>query len=225
MKKVFVGMVLVILTVFVGVSIASAQDGSDCPANALEAIQNWGTLDAIPPACIKVKQVAVAAAVKPAPTVAPVTLKGDKPDTAMDITGTWQILDPGKSVWYKTSSQFYRIIDLYLETNVEGIRDRLGMNVYSPDQLEELYSNKPIGRGTPYKSSPSTVLNWKSDYAKAGVWNIQINNLTSSPLSYKFSMSESSTSQKNCHGYWETLPTGAYVYWIDCGFYTKVPEP
>ena len=203
---------------------AFAQDGSDCPANALDAIRNWGTFDSVPSACIRAKQVAViAAAPKPAPTVNPVTLKGDKPETAMDISGTWQILDPGKSVWYKTSSQFYRNIDLNLETNVQGIQDKLGMSVYSPDQLGELYLNKPVGRGTPFKANSSFQLNWKSDYAKAGVWNIQIINYTSTPLSYKFSISESDTPQKNCWGYWESV-SGTMVWWIDCGHYTTVPE-
>lgn len=223
MKKVLVGIVLIILTAFGMATVVSAQDNGDCPANALDAIRNWGTFDAVPAACLKAKQVVALVVPKPAPTVNPSTLKGDKPETAMDIAGTWQNIEPGKSVWYKTSSQFYRIVDLFLETSVPGIQDKLGMSVYSPDQLEELYANKPVGRGTPYKPNATYQLNWKSDYAKPGVWNIQIINFTSVPLAYKFSMAETDTVQKNCWGYWETLPNGQYVYWIDCGRYTTVP--
>ena len=225
MKKVIVGIVFAILTLFGAAASVSAQDGSDCPANALDAIRNWGTFDAVPFACLKAKQVAVFTAPKPAPTVNPATLKGDKPETAMDITGTWQSLEPGKSVWYKTSSQFYRIIDLFLESNVANLSSVFGFAVFSSDQTEGLSAvTKPVGRGTPFKAN-SIQMNWKSDYAKPGVWHILITNYSSSTVPYKLSIAESATTQKNCWGYWETLPNGDYVWWIDCGRYTTVPEP
>ncbi|MDE3087877.1 MAG: hypothetical protein KGJ80_00640 [Chloroflexota bacterium] len=74
------------------------------------------------------------------------TPKGDSPDTARPIDDTWQTIDPGANIWFKTdNSDGYRIIELWVDSNAPN---GIGLSVFSPDQyLDGLGVNsKPIGR-------------------------------------------------------------------------------
>lgn len=144
---------------------------------------------------------------------------GDDPIRARELSETWQVLEPGKYLWYKTPySEGFRILEFWLET---AVPNTISMAFYSPDQTPGLSTaTKPIGRGTHSNGDPDTILRWKAGYAKPGVWYILLTNNTNQPASFKLNSNMQNTAVKKCISYWETLPTGEYVYWTDCGFYT-----
>ena len=168
---------------------------------------------------------------QPAPTSTPtpVALKivnipsGDSPTTARDITGAWQSIPPGGSVWYKTPySDGYRNIELWVDSPAQNA---LGLALFSPDQQVGAWTDwKPVGRGTFNARQPEHVLAWIAGYARSGVWFALIQNYTNAPVSYRLAGNLSSADVKKCHSYWEYLPSGAHVYWTDCGHYTQVPD-
>jgi len=163
---------------------------------------------------------------RPAPTLLPTpvatpTPRGDSPTTARDITEGWQGIEPGASIWFKTNySDGYRVIDLSVDSLA---KDALGLSIFSPDQMDTWWNSKPVGRGTYNKGQPEHALTWVATYAKAGVWYLLLQNYATSPVSYRLNGNISATDTKKCVGYWETLPNGEYVYWVDCGHYTVIP--
>jgi hypothetical protein len=145
--------------------------------------------------------------------------RGTSPNDAMSVPDAWQDMGPGDSVWYKTPySENFRVLEFWLETNLPDVAS---FSIYSPDQTDGLSAaTKPVGRGTHSKSDPDNVIRWKASYAKPGVWYIYLFNKTDKPISFKLNNNQQTTPVKKCISYWEYLPTGEYVLWTDCGFYT-----
>lgn len=145
--------------------------------------------------------------------------RGTSPNDAMPVPDAWQDMGPGGSIWYKIPySENFRVLDFWLETNLPDVAS---FSIYSPDQTEGLSpATRPVGRGTHSKSDPDNVIRWKASYAKPGIWYIYLFNNTEKPISFKLNNNQQSTPVKKCISYWEYLPSGQYVLWTDCGFYT-----
>ncbi len=147
------------------------------------------------------------------------SLRGTSPNDAMPVPDGWQDMGPMGSVWYKIPySENFRLLEFWLEMNLPDVA---GFSIYSPDQTDGLSpATKPVGRGTHSKNDPDNVIRWKASYAKPGVWYIYLYNRTDKPISFKLNNNQEYTPVKKCISYWEYLPTGQYVLWTDCGFYT-----
>jgi hypothetical protein len=150
----------------------------------------------------------------PVVLAATATPRGDSPSTARDITDTWSSIDPRASIWFKTdNSDSYREIELWLDTPAQN---GLGLSIFSPDQANSWWNSRPVGRGSYNPGMPGHALTWKVAYAEGGIWYALLQNYTDSPVPYRLSGNFTSTATKSCHGYWEYLPNGAYIYWVDC---------
>ena len=209
LKPIFVVLVLVSLTVFALLAIPAA------PAAACEPGGDSDTTCDAP----LLPHPAQTLDTAPVATATPTPL-GDSHSSARDITDTWQSIGPGESIWFKTDySDGYRAIELWVDSPVQ---DALDLSIFSPDQADTWWKDKPVGRGTYNKAQPQHMLTWVSTYAQAGVWYLFLQNHTSSPVPYRLTSNISAVDAKKCHGYWEPLG-GQSVYWIDCGHYTEVP--
>lgn len=149
--------------------------------------------------------------------------QGTSPNDAMPVPDGWQDMEPGGSVWYKIPySENFRLLEFWLEMNLPDVA---GFSIYSPDQTDGLSpATKPVGRGTHSKNDPDNLIRWKASYAKPGIWYIYLYNRTDKPISFKMNNNQQYTPVKKCISYWEYLPTGQYVLWTDCGFYTGPHE-
>lgn len=153
----------------------------------------------------------------PMPVIVPAataTPRSDSPTTARDITDTWGSIDPRASIWFKTdNSAGYREIELWLDTPAQNA---LGLSIFSPDQADSWWYSKPVGRGSYNPGTPGHALTWKAAYAEGGIWYALLQNYTDLPIPYRLTGNITSTATKSCHGYWEYLPNGTYIYWVDC---------
>ncbi|MDE3087878.1 MAG: hypothetical protein KGJ80_00645 [Chloroflexota bacterium] len=59
-------------------------------------------------------------------------------------------------------------------------------------------------------------MTYRAGYAKGGIWYALVTNFTAAPISFNLGGNVNSTDTKKCHGYWEYLPSGQYIYWVDC---------
>lgn len=145
--------------------------------------------------------------------------QGTSPQDALSVPDAWQSMGPHGSVWYKIPySENFRLLEFWLEMNLPNVA---GFSIFSPEQIEGLSpATKPVGRGTHSQSDPENIIRWKASYAKPGVWYLYLYNRTDQPISFKMNSNQQSTPVKKCISYWEYLPTGEYVLWTDCGFYT-----
>jgi hypothetical protein len=152
----------------------------------------------------------------PSPTAIPIvanTRRGTSPDDALDITGEWHTVEPGASVWYKTTDAAgFRMIEMWLEANPQ---DSAELAIYSPDQNDLSFDTKPIGRGSKTKIDPPNVLHWKAGYARWGTWYAIVTNRSNTSSSYSLRMNQEARDAKNCVGYWEYIGAD-YVYWVAC---------
>jgi hypothetical protein len=171
-------------------------------------------------------QLAVAKVVPPTPalvaravaTPTRVQPKGDSPQSARGITQDWETVGPNGVVWYRIDNGNNYFLEFWLDAN--GTRN-ITFSIFSPEQTNDLsVATKPKGVGAFDKYSGHDLF-WKG-YRATGTWHVLVRNFNDFPVQYKVGIRESTT-ERNCWGYWEWLPTGEYVYWIDCGNYTSGP--
>lgn len=154
----------------------------------------------------------------PAPTqvaakqVAETTMRGgDSPAHALELSPDFQMINPGGQVWYKIGADGSHM-DVWMTTYGQP---GLGFAVYAPNQDLSAPETQPKGVGTYPNNDPNT-LRWSGgSFTQKGTWFALVTNTSSRPLSYKLESNQSKV-EKNCHSYWEWLPTGLYVYWTAC---------
>jgi hypothetical protein len=149
------------------------------------------------------------AAVKP---VAVTTQRsGDSPANAMEVGEDSQMINPNARLWYKIGSDGSHI-DVWMTTYGQP---GLGFAVYAPNQDIYAPESKPKGVGTYPNTDPNT-LRWSGgSWTQRGVWYALVTNTSDKSLSFKLSSNQSLVNH-NCNSYWETLPSGVYVYWTAC---------
>ncbi len=190
---------------------------SDTPSNAL------GVADKCPVVPIQLFVAKVApptpvAVAKAVVTPTPVRPKGDSPQSARPISQDWETVGPNGVVWYRIDNGNNYFLEFWLDAN--GTRN-ITFSIFSPEQANDLsVATKPKGVGAFDKYSGHDLF-WKG-YRATGSWYALVRNFNDFPVQYKVGIRESTT-ERNCWGYWEWLPTGEYVYWIDCGNYTSGP--
>ncbi len=153
---------------------------------------------------------AVAVAAK---SIAATTVRGgDSPEDALEIPEDFQMIKPGGRVWYKIGADGSHM-DVWMTTY--GHPD-LGFNVYAPNQTDlQSPETQPKGVGTYPNNDPNTI-HWSGgSWRQIGTWYALVYNNSSTAASFKLESNQSKVN-KNCHSYWEFLPTGAYVYWTAC---------
>lgn len=151
-------------------------------------------------------------------TPTPVRPKGDSPQSARPISQDWETIGPKGVVWYRIDNGNNYFLEFWLDAN--GTRN-ISFSIFSPDQANDLsVATKPKGVGSFDKYSGHDLI-WKG-YRAIGSWYALVRNFNDFPVQYKVGIRESTT-ERNCWGYWEWLPTGELVYWIDCGNYTSGP--
>lgn len=138
--------------------------------------------------------------------------KGDSPYTARTMTGDWETIDPKASIWYRIDNENNFFLDVWMDTYGQpGVT----FAVYSPDQINNLSATTvPKGRSAAIKSDPSHDWWWNGAQA-VGIWHVLVTSSASTPMKYRIGYKQS-TEQRNCHSYWEYLPSGLYVYWTAC---------
>ncbi len=156
------------------------------------------------------------AAPKPEPTAVPAP-KGDSPAASLSPDGNWRTISPATSVWYKVGESIgAQAIDVWLDANG---RQGIGFAVYGPNQMNPYTPDRPVGRGTFNRNMPDHDLHWSGKYLIPGAWYAVVTNNTGDALPYRLGSDQQDKGARNCIGYWETLSTGQYVYWVDCGMY------
>ncbi len=138
--------------------------------------------------------------------------RGTSPFDAMEVQDTWRNLDAGASEWYKIDNGNNFYLSVWLDAKgISGVT----LSAFAPEQANGLSaSTPPKGRGAPVKYDPSHDQFWLGAQAR-GVWHILVTNTNTFPVQYKIG-DKQSTEERNCISYWETLPTGQYVYWTAC---------
>jgi hypothetical protein len=155
---------------------------------------------------------------KAAATPTRVQPKGDSPQSARAISQDWETIAPHGVVWYRIDNGNNYFLEFWLDAN--GTRN-ITFSIFAPEQANDLsVATKPKGVGSFDKYSGHDLF-WKG-YRATGSWYALVRNYNDFPVQYKVGIRESTT-ERNCWGYWEWLPTGDYVYWIDCGNYTSGP--
>ncbi len=138
--------------------------------------------------------------------------KGDSPYTARIMTGEWETIQPGAQIWYRIDNGNNFYLDVWMDTYG---RPGVTFVVFSPEQAHNLSATTtPKGRSAAIKSDPTHDWWWKGAQA-VGIWHVLVTNTTSTPMQYRIG-NKQSTEERNCRSYWETLPTGLYVYWTAC---------
>ena len=136
---------------------------------------------------------------------------GDSPAHALELSPDFQMINPGGQVWYKIGADGSHM-DVWMTTYGQP---GLGFAVYAPNQDLSAPETQPKGVGTYPNNDPNT-LRWSGgSFTQKGTWFALVTNTSSRPLSYKLESNQSKV-EKNCHSYWEWLPTGLYVYWTAC---------
>ncbi len=176
------------------------------PPPAMVALAPVSVQVAAPPVSVQ-----VAAPAKPA--AAPIIQKGgDSPANARDITDDDQFIDPGARLWYKAGSNGMHIDVAMLTYGQPG----LNFSVYAPNnQNFSAPDLKPTGVGTYSNSDPNTLRWAGGSMSQRGTWYALVTNTSAARLKFKMGSSQS-TVDKTCVSYWETLPSGQYVYWTKC---------
>lgn len=156
-------------------------------------------------------------AAAPQPTPAPAVPKGDSPAAALSPDGSWRTISPSSSVWYKIGESIgAQALDVWLDANG---KQGIAFAVYGPNQMNPFTPDRPVGRGTFNKTMPEHDLHWSGQYLIPGAWYAIVSNYTGDALPYRLGSDQQAKGERNCIGYWETLSTGQYVYWVDCGMY------
>jgi len=151
----------------------------------------------------------VVAAAKPAAAIA--QKSGDSPENAIEINDNEQTIDSGARKWYKIGSDGSHIDVWMLTYGAPG----LGFVVYAPNQDIYAPDSKPKGVGTYPNSDPNTLRWAGGSFQQKGNWLALVTNSGSVRQTFKIGSNQSAVG-KTCNSYWETLPTGQYVYWTAC---------
>lgn len=189
-------------------ALACAPVDFDAPSSAI-----WCDVRArtpTPPPPPTPAPVPVVAAAKP---VTSITQKsGDSAANALEINNDDQFIDAGARLWYKIGSDGSHIDVAILTYGQPG----LNFAVYAPNnQNFSAPDLKPTGIGT-YSNSDPTTLRWAGgSWTQRGTWYGIVTNTSSTRLKFKIGSSQSAV-DKTCLSYWETLPSGQYVYWNKC---------
>jgi hypothetical protein len=155
------------------------------------------------------------AAPKPVATSVANARRGGSPYDALAPTDSWQTLEAGASVWYKMGDGIDRQhLDIWLDAYGKG---GIGFAVYAPDQMNDLSSNPPKGRGAYNKAEPSHDLYWSGQAPAGGTWYALVTNYNSFAVSYKLGYNRVITGRREgCSApYWEWLGAhvNAWVLW------------
>jgi hypothetical protein len=144
-------------------------------------------------------------------TAATIQKSGDSPENAMEVGEDFQMINSNSRLWYKIGSDGSHI-DVWMTTYGQP---GLGFAVYAPNQDLGAPETKPKGLGTYPNTDPNT-LRWSGgSWTQRGVWYALVTNTSDKSLSFKLSSNQSQVNH-NCNSYWESLPSGAYVYWTAC---------
>lgn len=172
------------------------------------------TCSSVPVQVRMVKAVATPAPTARAVAVAPPLPKGDSPATARPITDESHTIEAGGIIWHKIDNKSNFFLDIWLDASGRG---GITFAVFAPEQTNGLsVDTQPKGRGATAKNDPRDLI-WKGANAM-GVWHVLVRNHNPFPVQYKLGTMQSTT-ERNCVGFWEWLPTGQYVWWVDCGMY------
>lgn len=167
-----------------------------------------------PKAAVK-RQIAVSPKPTAVPTPAALARRGAGPSDALDITDTWQTMDPGGRVWYRIGEGMN---PQHLEVWLDAYgRPGMAFSVYSPEQMYGVSwpNTPPKGKGTYNKTMPTHDLTWTGQSPAGGTWYIMVSNLGTVPLQYKLGFNRDETGKKKCISYWEWIGTDR-VYWTAC---------
>lgn len=188
------------------IALACGPAEFDAPSSAI-----WCDVRARTPTPPTPVPVPVAAAAKPA---APVKLQkgGDSAANALEISNDDEFIDAGARLWYKIGSDGLHFDVAMLTYGQPG----LNFAVYAPNnQNFSAPDTKPTGVGTYSNADPNTLRWAGGSMSQRGTWYAIVSNTSSTRLKFKIGSSQSAV-DKTCVSYWETLPSGEYVYWTKC---------
>jgi len=139
------------------------------------------------------------AAVSAAPNTDTSTAQNAIPGTAASITGATQTIAPNGDLWYKFNYNANRDdqtgrTPIYL-TMPNGTNSELGFEVYTPAQINDWWSETPIGRGTAqrvnangvpvdYGQDASPDLSWVGKFGESGTYYVRVTNANNSPMAF-----------------------------------------
>jgi hypothetical protein len=201
---------LVVMLVLISNSVAAACGPVDFDSPASAIWCDVRAITPIPATPTPASTPVVAALAKPA--VEKIARGGDSPANALEIPEDFQMINPGGRIWYKIGADGSHM-DIWMTTYGHP---GLGFNVYAPNQTDiQSPDTQPKGVGTYPNNDPNT-LRWSGgSWRQIGTWYALVYNNSSTAASFKLGSNQSKVN-KNCHSYWEWLPTGLYVYWTAC---------
>ncbi len=141
--------------------------------------------------------------------------KGTSQADAIPVEDKWQTIGPHSYVWYKIDiGNVNHVLDIWMDANGMG---NVGFAVYSNYQADMGLGvdTQPTGRGSKNRFF-SNDLRWSGRAPRGGTWYVLVNNNNEFAVPYKVGANITEMDPKNCHSYWEYLPSGAYVYWTAC---------
>jgi hypothetical protein len=138
--------------------------------------------------------------------VAPIVNSGSTPNDALTPTGTWQTLGAGSAVWYLIATGGPHI-DVWMTSEPHL---NVTLDIFAPNQ-----SNVPIGRGTPLKSDPTTMIWSGGSWRTNGNWYARVTNYYPAPIQYQLTSSATQIGTKDCVSYWEYIGPNP-AYWTKC---------
>jgi hypothetical protein len=135
---------------------------------------------------------------------------GTSPNNASYIDNRPHMLDGNGSLWLRFD---YAITDtgdrpVSTITLVNGDKDNIGFEVWTPDGVSDMTDNKPIGRGTPYNvdcdtgelsgqgACRSNDLIWSGAFGESGTYFVKIINNNASRASVQLVIQGSGVSLK-----------------------------
>ena len=138
---------------------------------------------------------------------------GKTPEDAIDANDNWLLLGPKAVLWYRLP---YGSDPQKLEVWLDAWgKAGLTLAVFSPASELDLWNAKHTGMGAYNKSQASHDLWWSGESIVAGTWYVKVTNNTDIPMDHKVGYNQAFYS-RTCVSYWESLPTGQYVYWTAC---------
>ncbi|MBI3914890.1 MAG: LysM peptidoglycan-binding domain-containing protein [Chloroflexi bacterium] len=146
-------------------------------------------------------------------TQAPVYVTGKTPDQAIDANNTSIVIGPHAVLWYRLPyGEEPRKLHVWLDTGGKG---GVTFEVYSPDSANNLSNAQVTGRGTYNRFEPTHDLTWSGESIIPGIWYVKVISHNDVPTEHSLGYTQAAYS-RTCHSYWESLPTGQYVYWTAC---------
>ena len=204
--KVFVAM---LIGLFVsGIAFASPAFGCvDDPSEAYLCVK-WSA----PKPVARVTTNALTAA--PVAQQVAVVRTGKSPEDAIEANDTWLPIPAKAILWYRMP---YASNPLKLDVWLDAYgKPGLTLAVYSPDKENNLWNEKPIGRGAYNKAEPSHDLWWTGESVVVGTWYAQVTNNNNFAVDHKIGYRRKGFA-RSCVQYWETFYVGAEpVFWTLC---------